>query len=185
MPSGGDNKDPDRGYNFVSVDPSAPGEKADSRSLIRANAGRYIWEQRRQTTTSSKARSKKGNVDRPSKQQGNPSRSLPTRLPNRHREAAVACSVGNGQTVLTPPPDDDDPHPVDMIFDESSMTLLKKEPDEEEEQRTNLMAIDNVHQDSQTLALDAGVSSLFASYPSDLDERAARRLIHYGEFSIL
>ncbi|KAJ9195494.1 hypothetical protein DTO164E3_6807 [Paecilomyces variotii] len=185
MPSGGDNKDPDRGYNFVSVDPSAPGEKADSRSLIRANAGRYIWEQRRQTTTSSKARSKKGNVDRSSKQQGNSSRSLPTRLPNRHREAAVACSVGNGQTVLTPPPDDDDPHPVDMIFDESSMTLLKKEPDEEEEQRTNLMAIDNVHQDSHALALDAGVSSLFASYPSDLDERAARRLIHYAAEQLL
>lgn len=180
MPSSCDSIDPDRGFNFVSVDPSASGEKADSRSLIRANAGRYIWQQRRQAASDappSKSRSKKSSSgSRSSKQFG----SLSRRLPTRSREAAVARNMGNGQSMLTPPPEEHDPHPADMTYDGFSTTLVKKEPDEDEEDKMSLMAIDNVHRDFEILALDSGVSSLFAQYPSDLDEPAARRLIHYG-----
>ncbi|KAL1854701.1 hypothetical protein Plec18170_004792 [Paecilomyces lecythidis] len=185
MPSSCDSIDPDRGFNFVSVDPSASGEKADSRSLIRANAGRYIWQQRRQAASDappSKSRSKKSSSgSRSSKQFG----SLSRRLPTRSREAAVARNMGNGQSMLTPPPEEHDPHPADMTYDGFSTTLVKKEPDEDEEDKMSLMAIDNVHRDFEILALDSGVSSLFAQYPSDLDEPAARRLIHYAAEELL
>lgn len=179
MPSSCDNIDPDRGFNFVSVDPSAAGEKADSRSLIRANAGRYIWQQRRQAASdgaSSRSRSRKDNRGRLSKPHGTSSR----RLPNRSRESAVSRSIGNGQTVLTPPSDEDDFVPVDKTKDEPSLVLLKEEPDEEEKLETSDIPIDDSRRDSLVFPLEVGVSSLFASYPSDLDEKAARRFIHYG-----
>ncbi|GAD92698.1 conserved hypothetical protein [Paecilomyces variotii No. 5] len=174
--------DPDRGFNFVSVDPSASGEKADSRSLIRANAGRYIWQQRRQAATdAAPSKRKKSSSSRSSKQLG----SLSRRLPTRSREAAVANNVGNGQTMLTPPPEEHDPHPADMTFDGSTTTLVKKEPDDDDDDKMSLMSIDEVHRDFEILALDSGVSSLFAQYPSDLDEPAARKLIHYAAEELL
>lgn len=35
------------GFNFISVDPSSRTESSSSRTLIRANAGRYIWKRRK------------------------------------------------------------------------------------------------------------------------------------------
>lgn len=35
------------GFNFINVDPSVRTENSSSRTLIRANAGRYIWKRRK------------------------------------------------------------------------------------------------------------------------------------------
>lgn len=39
---------PSTGLNFISVDPSNPTDDAASRTIIRANAGRYIWKRRKE-----------------------------------------------------------------------------------------------------------------------------------------
>lgn len=39
------------GFNFISVDPSSQTESSSSRTLIRANAGRYIWKRRKASTS--------------------------------------------------------------------------------------------------------------------------------------
>lgn len=38
------------GFNFITVDPSSRTESSSSRTLIRANAGRYIWKRRKAGT---------------------------------------------------------------------------------------------------------------------------------------
>jgi hypothetical protein len=53
------------GFNFISVDPSSRTESSSSRTLIRANAGRYIWK-RRKAGTKEPGRSKP--YERPSLQ---------------------------------------------------------------------------------------------------------------------
>lgn len=86
------------GFNFITVDPSSRQESSSSRTLIRANAGRYIWKRR-------KAGSKETSRAKPYERPGQQSPSLSS--PPEHNEITAQSESDTLQSPSPVPKEED------------------------------------------------------------------------------
>ncbi|OKL55807.1 hypothetical protein UA08_08836 [Talaromyces atroroseus] len=103
------------GFNFITVDPSSRTESSSSRTLIRANAGRYIWKRR-----------KAG-----SKETG---RAKPYERPGQQPPAPLSSPPENTGVTAKPDPDSKEILPTngeEEAENENAVVLLKREPSSE------------------------------------------------------
>jgi hypothetical protein len=148
------------GFNFITVDPSSRTESSSSRTLIRANAGRYIWKRR-------KASSSKESGGRPK----------PYEKPSSQRNAATVKAEPS-----SPPEDDDQDVPLVKEEDEDE--------DEEQEiiaAKTNTSVVGPRRRTTRRFDPTSGInhglrSPLFTSFGTEVPEDIVRRTFKYCQF---
>lgn len=150
------------GFNFINVDPSSRTESSSSRTLIRANAGRYIWK-RRKASSSKESSSRAKPYDKPSSQ---------------HNATTV-------KTEPSSPPEDDD-----QVLE--NLPRVKEEDGEEYEERgitvtkAHASGLGPRRRTTRRLDLTSGLSHglrspLFTSFGTEVPEDIVRRTFKYCE----
>ncbi|QKX64104.1 uncharacterized protein TRUGW13939_11277 [Talaromyces rugulosus] len=146
------------GFNFITVDPSSRTESSSSRTLIRANAGRYIWKRRKASS---------------SKESGG--RAKPYEKPSSQRNAATV------KAEPSPPPEDDDQDAQRVKQEdededvEQAITAAKTITSVVGPRRRNTRRFD------PTSSINHGLRSpLFTSFGTEVPEDIVRRTFKYS-----
>ncbi|KAF5015992.1 hypothetical protein F66182_12472, partial [Fusarium sp. NRRL 66182] len=106
------------GFNFISVDPSSRTESSSSRTLIRANAGRYIWK-RRKAGSKEPARAKP--YERPSLQ------SPPLSSPPVFNEVVVKAEPDTRESPVIKEEEEEEEEEEETTPSDSSLIPYKRE----------------------------------------------------------
>lgn len=151
------------GFNFITVDPSSRSESSTSRTLIRANAGRYIWKRRKASS---------------SKESGG--RAKPYEKPSSQRNAAAIKAEPSS------PPEDNSQALEDL-------PRVKEEDEDEDEEQAVTVAKKNTstlgprrrttRRLDPTTGINHGLRSpLFTSFGTEVPEEIVRRTFKYCQF---